>query len=702
MKFKKITKIISIILGSLILTGLISAFLIVLSVDYIDLEKEMIDDISKTTKVLADDITPLEYNGQHGNIVRLKDLPEYVPKAFIAIEDKRFYKHNGIDYIRIIGAFLNDLKTFSFKEGASTISQQLVKNTHLSNDRSIERKLKEIHITKQLEKNYSKDEILEKYLNILYFGNGLYGIESASNVYFGKPSKNLEIGEAAALAAIINSPVAYNPYKNQEKLIKRQKIILKAMLSNDFIDKEQYKAAIDIPLNFSLEKNKNIQTLYSKYAVSESLELLKGSKKNLTDCIIYTYFDHDAQNALKKSFDEFVPKAVNNNGIMPDYAGIIIDNNSLGISGFVSSDDDIYYTKRQPASSIKPLAVYTPALHNNLITTASLLLDEPVNYNGYSPKNYNGKHLGWISVRDAVSTSNNIAAVKVLKTVGIDTSIEFLSDMGIQLDEHDNGLSLALGGLYNGITLCDLTQAYTTFPNCGLYQKSSFIKKIQTKDGKVIFENRYNPKRIINEDTAYIMTDMLKSAVNNGTAKRLKNCEYAIAAKTGTNSYLKTAQNNDAYCLSYTTKHTMGIWLGNLSNEKQSALSFNVTGGTYPTMITKKTFDKLYENKKPLDFEKPNSVVYADIDLIEYNSNKTLTLANAQLAPRYKKREIFSIRNMPQKAINIKWEIKEKSDEIQKKKESFLDKMIEIFKKRKSSKEIICITNEKKIKSFQV
>lgn len=687
MKSKKILKILSLILGGLILTGVISAFLIVLSIDFIDLDKEKIDDIGKTIEVLADDMTPMEYNGQNGNTVKISDLPKYVPQAFIAIEDKRFYKHNGIDYIRVMGAFLNDLKTFSFKEGASTISQQLIKNTHLSNERTLERKLKEIHITRQLEKKYSKDEILEKYLNIIYFGNGLYGIESASNVYFGKPSKNLEVNETAALAAIINSPASYNPYKNSEKLISRQKIVLKAMLDNNFIDKVQYENAIKAPLNFSFKQYKNSQSIYSKLAVSESIKLLKGLKQNLTDCVIHTYFNNEVQNALLNGFDDFMPKTINKYGIIPDYAGIVIDNNSFGIAGLISSYDDILNIKRQPASTIKPLAVYTPALQNNLITTASLVLDEPVNYDGYNPKNYNGKHLGWISIRDAVSTSNNIAAVKVLKTVGIDTSTEFLNDIGIKLDEHDNGLSLALGGLHNGVTLYDLAQAYTAFPNYGLYQKSTFIKKIQTKDGTVIYQNRYNPKRVINEDTAYIMTDMLKSAVNNGTAKKLKNCDYAVAAKTGTNSYLKTNKNNDAYCLSYTTKHTMGVWLGNLSNEEESALSFNVTGGTFPTIITKKVYDTLYKNNKPLDFERPKTVIYADIDLLEYKSNKTLALANAQLAPRYKKKEIFSIKNMPPKAINIKWDIVQKSEEIQKKKESFLDKMLEIFKKRKYSNE---------------
>lgn len=682
MRLKKALKISLLALSSVALVGLLSIFFIFLSIDYIDLDKELIDSIGQTIEVLADDMTPLEYNGQYGNTVKLTELPDYVPKAFIAIEDKRFYKHNGIDYIRLVGALLKDLKTFSFKEGASTISQQLVKNTHLSNERTIERKLKEAHITRQLEKNYTKDEILEKYINIIYFGNGLHGIESASNVYFSKPAKNLTIAEAAALSAIINSPAKYNPYKNQENLIKRQRTVLKAMFDNKFINQQQYQNALDENLTFSFQKYKNYESFYTKCAVLESMKILKATKHNLLDCIIHTYYDHDVQQALSKSFEKYVPQAANSNGIMPDYAGIIIENKTLGVIGFISSYDDILDTKRQPASAIKPLAVYAPALQNNLITTATAVLDEPINYDGYTPKNYNGKHMGWISVRDAVSTSNNIAAVKVLKSVGIDTSIEFLDNLGIDLDENDNGLSLALGGLYKGVSLYELTQAYTLFPNYGLHQKSSFIKKITSKDGRVIFENTFNPKRIINEDTAYIMTDMLKTAAKSGTAKRLKDCDYAVAAKTGTNSYQKTSKNNDAYCLSYTTQHTMGIWLGNLSNEEKSALSNNVTGATYPTMITKQVYDKLYQKIKPADFIKPNTVVYADIDLIVYNSNQTLTLANAQLAPRYKKREIFSIRNMPQKAINIKWEIIQKTKEIQKRKESFLDKMKEIFRQR--------------------
>ena len=687
MKFKKTFKIISIVLASVAIAGALSAFFIVISIDYVDLNKKTIDDIGQTIEVLADDMTPLEYNGQHGNMALLTNLPDYVPKAFIAIEDKRFYKHHGFDYIRLIGAAVNDIKTLSFKEGASTISQQLVKNTHLSNERTIERKLKEAHITRQLEKNYSKDEILEKYLNIVYFGNGLFGIESASNVYFGKSSKNLNLSEAAALAAIINSPTKYNPYKNRELLINRQKTVLKAMFKSGFIDEIQYKEALESDLNFSFEKSKKFQNIYSRSAVLEAMNLLKNSKTNLTNCIIYTYYNKDAQEALSQSFSQYIPQAINKNGVMPDYAGIVIDNNTYGITGMISSNEDILNIKRQPASTIKPLAVYAPALENNLITAATLILDEPINYNGYSPKNYSGKHYGWINIRDAISTSNNIAAVKVLKSIGTDTAVDFLGKIGFELDDNDNGLSLALGGLHKGITLYELSSAYAMLPNKGLYQKSSFINKIETKDGQVIYQNNYNPKRIVNEDTAYILTDMLKSATNSGTAKRLKGSEYAVAAKTGTNSYLKSSKNNDAYCTSYTTQHTMGIWLGNIFNEEKNALSNNVTGATYPTMITKKVYDTIYKNKILPDFEKPKGVVYADIDLNEYNSNQTLVLANAQLAPRYRKREIFSLRNMPSKAINIRWDIQEKIEEHKTKEKSFLDKMKEFFTKRSYSKE---------------
>ncbi|HHW89792.1 MAG TPA: hypothetical protein GX745_02670, partial [Clostridiales bacterium] len=654
------------------------------SIDYIDLDKKSIDSLGKSIQVLGNDLTPLEYNGQYGNAVKISELPDYVPKAFVAIEDKRFYKHKGMDYIRIMGALLKDLKTMSFKEGASTISQQLIKNTHLSNERTIKRKLKEIHITRQLEKNYTKEQILEKYLNIIYFGNGLHGIESSSKAYFSVPAKELNIAQAATLAAIINSPAKYNPYNNWDNLVNRQKKVLKAMLKNGFITNAQYQEAINTTVRFNHDKQKKCQDIYTQHAVRQACQYINGSEKDLADCVIYTYYDRDVQDIISKTFDNFLPYTQNKHGVLPDYAGIIIDNGANSVIGLIESNDNNIITKRQPASTIKPLAVYAPAIDNNLITPASLILDEPVNYNGYTPKNYNGKHAGWISVREALSASNNIAAIKTLRKIGIDASIEFLRKLNINLDEQDSGLSLALGGLHKGISLYDLTQAYTVFANNGIFEKSSLIKKIMTKDGKIIYQSKPCPQKVIHEDTAYLITDMLQTAAKEGTAKRLRDCPYQIAAKTGTNSYMKSSQNNDAYCVSYTSKHTIGIWLGNLSNDEKGALARNVTGGTYPTMITKNINNSLYKDNPPHDFVRPKTIVYADIDLVEYNKNQNLVLANALSAPRYKKREIFSINNLPPRAINIKWEIKSKADSLNSKKKSFMEIMIELIKSKKT------------------
>ncbi|HEY8419320.1 MAG TPA: transglycosylase domain-containing protein [Clostridia bacterium] len=682
MKFKKYIIALASILGVVFFILFLSAFIYVLSIDYIDLDKKTIDNLGKSIKILSDDLVTLDYNGQYGNAVRLKELPDYVPKAFIAIEDKRFYKHKGIDYIRVMGALFKDLKSFSFKEGASTISQQLVKNTHLSNERTLKRKLKELRITKQLEKQYSKDEILEKYLNIIYFGNGLYGIDSAAKTYFSAPAKNLNIAQAAALAAIINSPAKYNPYTNFENLKTRQKIVLNAMHKNGFITKEQYQEALNTPLKIASHKSDNYQSIYSRIAVSQACELINGTHKDLADCIIYTYYDSKAQDILKQSFDAYISQTVNEYGRYPEYAGIIIDNETFGVVGMIESAENLIFTKRQPASTIKPLAVYAPAIESKLITPATLILDEPINYDGYSPKNYNGKHEGWISVRKAISASNNIAAVKTLKTIGIDTATEYLKKLNIDLEEQDSGLSLALGGLYKGVSLYDLTQAYTAFPNGGFFDKCSLVKKITTKDGKIIYQSKPNPKRVFNEDTAYLITDMLQTAAKEGTARRL-NSPFQVAAKTGTNSYLKTSLNNDAYCISYTSKHTIGVWLGNYSNDKEGALPSNVTGGTYPTMITKSIIMSLYKDNPPPDFIKPKSIVYADIDLVEYNNNQNLVLANSSSAPRYKKREVFSIYNLPPQAVNIKWEVSSKSN-IENKKQSFINRMIEYIKNRKN------------------
>lgn len=680
MKLKKCLKTIASILGVLIFISFLIALIYVLSIDYIDLDKKTIDNLGKSIQVLSEDFSSLEYNGQYGNVVKLSELPDYVPKAFIAIEDKRFYKHKGIDYIRIMGALIKDIKSFSFKEGASTISQQLIKNTHLNNERTIERKLKEIRIARQLEQQYTKEQILEKYLNIIYFGNGLYGIDSAAKKYFSTSAKNLNVAQAAALAAIINSPAKYNPYTNLDNLKARQKIVLKAMLENGFISKEQYEEAIDTPLEITLDKNDNCQSVYARIAVKQACQIINGTEKDLADCVIYTYYNQGVQNILKQSIEAYISQTENDRGVLPDYAAIVIDNQTLGVTGLIESKENNIFIQRQPASTIKPLAVYAPALEYKLITPASLILDEPINYDGYSPKNYNGRHEGWISVRKAISTSNNIAAVKTLKSIGVDTATDFLKRLNINLEEQDSGLSLALGGLYKGVSLYDLTQAYTVFPNNGNFGECSLVKKIITKDGKVLYEAKPILKKVMREDTAYLITDMLRTAAKEGTARRLNDLPFQVAAKTGTNSYQKTPHNNDAYCISYTSRHTMGVWLGNISNDFKGALASNVTGGTFPTMITKNIMKSLYKNNSPPDFEIPKTVVYADIDLIEYNTRQNLVLANALSAPRYKKREIFSIYNLPPKAENINWEI---NNPVENKRRSFIDRMINFIKNRK-------------------
>ena len=573
-----------------------------------------------------------EINKQY---VKIENLTDNTKNAFISIEDKNFYNHNGVNYKRMVKALINDIKARKLKEGASTITQQLVKNTQLTSDKTIERKIKEIALAQKLEKRYSKDEILEKYLNIIYFGNNCYGIEAASNYYFSKSAKDLSAGEAATLAAIIKSPAKYSPTKNAENCLKRRNLVLSEMYKDQHIKTDEYNLAASKPLSLKInEKPKNKLNSYSQSAIDEAVSILKIPAKTiaLRGYKIYTYQDSKNQEALSSAID------IDN--LNCNSAAIVIDNNNHAVQAYVgSSNYKILDAKRQPGSCIKPVLVYAPALNEDIIYPCTPLLDEKTTISDYSPKNIGDVYRGYVSAREALSKSINIPSVKVLSYVGIDKAKSYAEDMGFVFDEKDDSYSLALGGMTYGVNLLQLASSYSTFANNGKFASAKFVSFITDKNNRLIYINKPLEKQVLREDVSYLITDMLKTCVKSGTAKKLASLDKEIAAKTGTVGKPNSKQNLDAWNVSYTKAQTVCVWLGNLDN---TPISY--AGGNQPTEIARNYFSQIEDNSH---FTMPSSIVEKEIDATELYENHRIILAGSSTPERYTQKELFSRFNLP-------------------------------------------------------
>ena len=626
----------------LILSSLFIAIFInnIMGINKVKFDKEKLITVNQEVVMYDTNNNVIENNITNKNIVHIEDLSNNTINAFISIEDKTFFKHKGLNYKRICKAMYNNIKSHSFKEGASTISQQLIKNTHLSNEKTIKRKIKEMLLTKKLEKELSKKDILESYLNIIYFGENAYGIENASQTYFGKSAKELDLSESATLAGVIKSPRNYSPIYNKENCLKRRNLVLSEMLKDKKITPAQYDDAINSEINIVDKKSeKNINNVYIKSVINEAKDILNLSEKDLRikGVKIYTYLDNDVQENLYSIANNTNNYHVNKYGNINDSLLIVKDNKQHSIIGlYGKSEYDLSNFLRQPGSAIKPILVYAPALEKGLINPKTEILDEPINYDGYSPNNVGGVYHGYVSVEKSICDSLNIPAVKVLDYVGINNGKNMAKQAGIKFSDNDNGLAIALGGFTNGTTLKELTDSYIPFVNDGKFTESKFIRKIIDKDGKTIYEHMPHFTQIMGDDTAYLMTDMLKEACKSGTSRKLSGLSYNVAGKTGTVAIKGTNNNTDAYSIAYTTEHTMGVWIGNYSNQPEYVLEGKNNGGTYATSMIKQEFENLYSDHSPKDFQMPNSVEEIDIDLKEYSDNHKIMVASTNCPDRYK------------------------------------------------------------------
>jgi membrane peptidoglycan carboxypeptidase len=584
-------------------------------------------------------------------------LPPYVPKAFVCVEDKRFYTHNGIDYRRIIGATLNNIKNKNSIQGASTISQQVIKNTHLSGDRTIKRKLQEIKLTKTLEKNYSKDEILEMYLNTIYFGNKAYGIENAAQTYFKKTARELSIAEGATLAAIIRGPAVYSPNVNLEKCLTRRNYILKLMKDDGVISADEWQGAVGSVIDTDLICKSADRKGYFDSVVSEACRILNVDQAEFFggSLKIYTYLDSSLQAIAQRGLnaEKYNPK--NQAGNICDRSIIILDNKSGGVAAFCGrSRENLYTLKRQPGSCIKPALVFAPALEENIINPLTPILDQKIDFGGYAPKNYNDKYYGWVTAKRALEMSLNSPAASLLNMVGVEKAKSFARKNGIGFDKRDDSLALSLGGFTYGLSVAELANSYMTFANGGQNKDAKFIKKIVDQNGAVLFSNDKKPVAAMRPDTAYLMTTMLVGAAKNGTASRLKALDYDVAAKTGTVGYCGGndaecgVKNSDAWLMSFSSEHTVGIWYGNTGGE-DFLLDKSLTGGALPAELCLDIYNQIYKTHKPADFKIPDGVEKIDIDLLALNERHKIELAALNTPDKFRQSAFFSVCNKPDK-----------------------------------------------------
>ena len=628
---KKSLKILAVVVGVItILTLCAIAYCFAITANA-TLDEEKLINIERSVSFFdnQNNLTAVKSDGK--KITQFDKIQSHTVNAFVSVKDKRFYSHKGVDYKGLFRAFFNNITSLSFKEGASTISQQLIKNTHLSNEKTLKRKLIEVKLAKELEKKYTKSQIIEKYLNTIYFGDNCYGITSACEYYFNKLPSEINENESAMLAGIIKAPSHYSPYSNYKKCMDRKDVVLRKMYEQNYITESEFNVyfGADVPLN---EKNDLLSVFdYSYMAKKELNSIVSNSPYSLKHLNVYTYLDQQAQNKLLENLSSC--------NVSCDKSAMLMQKDGKVVA-YYSTCGDI---KRQLGSVFKPLICYSPAIEYDLVNALTKIKDEKTDFNGYVPKNYNDKYYGDISVKDSLAVSSNVCAVKLLNCVGIEKAKSFINKTDIKLSENDNSLSLALGAVEKGASLKEIVGAYGVFVDGGKYSTPKFIKRITDENGNVIYQDKNEKTNVFSDETITIVNDMMKNVVDNGTMKKLSYANQALYGKSGTVG--TNSGNTDAYAISYNSENVLGVWLGNANC---SQLTNNVTGGGEPARISLNFWNELYLNREiPCDIKKSENVVELDIDRISLDSDNKIILADENAPPRCVIKTLFKSSKIP-------------------------------------------------------
>ena len=559
------------------------------------------------------------------------EISEDYKDAFVSIEDERFYKHHGIDIKRTTGAVINEVFGKS-TYGGSTITQQLVKNITGDKERSYVRKFREIIRALVLETKLSKDEILEMYMNSIYLGQGCYGVEAASNFYFGKSADELSLAQCACIAGITQYPSRFDPIANPEANKEKQMLVLDKMLELGYINQEEYDEASTEELDFSNAGKTKVLSNQSYFVdqviedVISDLQSEKGYSETVASQLvyggglkIYATVNPKVQSAMEDVFENEANFPNTSGDVKPEAAMVVSDVTTGEVVGIIGgrgekTQDRVLnratHSNRQPGSSIKPVAVYAPALDTGIITNATIIDDSEVSYGSWTPKNYYNSFYGNMTVRRAVELSSNIPAVKVLDDLGVSRSYDYMKNRlnfstivdGVKKNgkvyTDKNLSSLALGGLTNGVKVIELNAAYNTIANSGIYMEPITYLKVLDAEGKVILENKQKVNSAFREDTAYLTTQLLKSVVDYGTGAGAKISGMDTCGKTGT-----TDDDNDRWFAGYTPYYTGTVWFG-----YDTPRTVVVYGGNPALNLWKKVMTKIHSGLASKTFTRPSNV----------------------------------------------------------------------------------------------
>jgi len=582
-------------------------------------------DHAPVVRVLARDGTLIAERGSAREHVSIESLPKLIPAAIVATEDRRFFDHYGLDPAGMIRAMFANLRAGRFAQGGSTLTQQLAKNLFLTSDRTLSRKIAELGLALWLEIRLSKPEILELYLNQVYFGGGAYGIEAASQRYFGKPARDLTLSEAAIIAGLLKAPSKYSPATNPGAARARGRVVIERMLDAGFISQQDADRALQqtVVFNDPKEPKADADSGYVVDYVLEQLPSLIGS--GYAEVTVETTLDKN----LQRRAEEIVAQSLAKRGqaLGATQAAVVVVDGEGGIRALVGGRD---YTesqfnravkaKRQPGSSFKPF-VYLAALERGM-TPESAIVDQPITIGGWSPKNDNGTYQGEISLRQALAQSVNTVAARLNQQVGSGRAVEVAERFGIKSELHE-GPSLALGT--SEVTLLEMAGAYASFSNGGAAVEPHIISRVRSGADHVLFEGPLpHGERIAEIGNIGALNDMLNAAVVYGTGRRAALPDHPAAGKTGT-----TQDFRDAWFIGYTSYLTAGVWVGNDNGKPMN----RATGGSLPAEIWNQVMRVAHLGKPPMAL--PGTVMSGPVDETADAEGNPLVLASTGLhAPR--------------------------------------------------------------------
>jgi len=614
-------------------------------------------DTAETTLIYdSDDKEVAKLYRENRESVAIKDVPENLKNAFIATEDRRFESHAGIDFWSIGRALVKDIMHMSAVEGGSTITQQLAKNVFLSSEKTAFRKATEVSIAIALENKYDKDEILEKYLNRIYFGSNAYGLKAAAKVYFGKSDLNqLKLWEMATLAALPKAPSRYSPLSNPDKSKERRAVVLQLMEDQGYITESERAeaAAVDYVPPKGQQGNKQYAT-FIDYVVQEAEDVYQIDEDELLTkgYRIHTTMNTKAQQIVETTYANpaFFQKDASD-GQKIQSAMVIVDHKTGGLMALIGGRDyqtkglNRIFSQRQPGSSFKPIAVYGPAIESGDWTPYSKLDDTQTSFgNGtYSPRNYDRTTHGQVTMFEAVKKSYNLAPVWLLEQIGVSKGRDFAKKLGIALDpKQDNNLAIALGGLTNGASPMEMASAYSAFANQGVQIKPHAILKIQDGDGRDVAVYKQEKKQVIQPKTAWYLTLLLQGVVEPGGTGVKAKFNRPLAGKTGSTGLdLKGIEkyDRDVWFVGYTPEWTAAVWEG---FDRTDSKHYVTVGSGSTAAIFKEVMSKALAGRPLTAFAKPEGVAdltepptgVADLAAVYVPETKSVKLTWTPLADK--------------------------------------------------------------------